>query len=365
MAVDGSRGPSDDHLVADVAPGLRPGRDAPPALPPPHSPQGSTRPYPARRVLTQPLAAIATVAILLAGCDRTVPATQPAGTPATTASPTSGAPGQLHMTMQPAYDARRVELAYLVDGERIEGESIDQDVEVIVNRPFPPGTVRIEKNGVVCAGSLEIVSGMETDVLLDVNAQPDRCEVFSRETHPTGSIQHPELPLTSAVGAFVPLGLESVFVVRSLDDLNAAPIAEVTIRDPPWEAEQIVVQPGRYETSVLVDGVVIATDTVELERGEDRIMFLRVLPPDVPRDCGDIPGDICEQAIIGGYAGGLFQTDRMYVTAARLRPSQYSSCMGPFVGPLYDVVFEMANPRGELTATVGQYENGRFDACTY
>ncbi len=267
--------------------------------------------------------------------------------------------------MQPAYDARRVELAYLVGNQRIDGESIDQDVEVIVNRPFAPGTVRIEKNGLVCEGSLEIVSGMETDVLLDVNAQPDQCEVFSRETHPTGSIKHPELPLASAVGAFLPFGIESVFVVRSLDDPDVPPIAEITVKDPPYEAAQITVQPGRYETSVLVDGVVIARDTVDLERGEDRIMLLRVLPPDVPRDCGELPKAICERVVNAGYMWGLFPGGREVVTAVSVRPSQYMSCMPGVESPLYDLVFEVSNPSGALDATVGRYANGRYTACTY
>ena len=274
----------------------------------------------------------------------------------------------LHMTAEPAYDASRVELAYVVGTSRIDGESIDEDVEIIINREFPPGPVRVEKNGRLCDGMVEITSAMETDVLLDFGLGDDGnevCELFSKETHPLGSIRHPELPLTAAVGAFLPFGLESRFVVRSLDDPDAAPIAEITVNAPPYEAAQVTVQPGRYETSVIVDGVVIARDTIDLERGEDRIMVLRVLPPDVPRDCGETPKATCERVINAGYMWGLFPGGREVVTAVSVRPSQYMSCMQGVESPLYDVVFKVANPKGELDATVGRYANGRYTACTY
>lgn len=313
------------------------------------------------------LAPLAALVILVAACDGTVPTSPPASpTPAPAA--TGGPAGMLHMTAEPGYDYRRAEIDYVVGGERIEGESIDQDVEIIVNRAFPPGSIQVIKNDIPCDGSIEITSGMETDVLLDFG-QGDSgegvCELFTRETHPTGSIQHPELPLTSAVGAFLPFGMESVFVVRSLDAPEAAPIAEVTVDDPPYEAEQITVQPGRYETSVLIDGVVIARMTVDLERGEDRWMPLRVLPPDVPRDCGETPEAICRRVINAGYMWGLFPGGREYVTAATVRPSDVMSCGHSIESPLYSVVYQMANPSGESDATVGRYPDGRYTACSY
>jgi hypothetical protein len=297
-----------------------------------------------------------------------VPTASTGGSGIATPAPTAGAPGQLHMIAEPAYDYRRAELAYFIGNDRIAGESIDQDVEIIVNRPFPPGAIRVEKNGLLCDGVIQIESDVETDVLLDFglgDAGGEVCEVFTTETHPPGSIDHPELPLTAAVGSFLPFGLESVFVVRSLDDPDAPPIAEVTVNDPPYEAAQITVQPGRYETSVLVDGVVIARDTVDLERGEDRIMLLRVLPPDVPRDCGDTPTAICEAVVNAGYMWGLFPGGREFVTAVSVRPSEVMSCMAGIQSPLYDVAFQVANPASEMTATVGRYADGRYTACTY
>ena len=273
------------------------------------------------------------------------------------------------MTAEPAYDYRRAEIAYVVAGMRIAGESIDQDVEIIIDRELPAGPVQVIKNDNPCDGAIEINSGMETDVLLDFglgDSGEEVCEVFARQTHPTGSIRHPELPPTAAVGAFLPFGMESVFVVRSLDAApDAPPIAEVTVKDPPYEAAQITVQPGRYETSVLVDGVVIARDTVDLERGEDRLMLLRVLPPDVPRDCGETPKATCERVVNAGYMWGLFPGGREIVTSVSVRPSQSMSCMAGVESPLYDLVFEVANPKGDLTATVGRYANGNYTACTY
>jgi hypothetical protein len=284
-------------------------------------------------------------------------------------TPSAGPAGLLHLTAQPAYGPERVELDYLLaDGTRIEGESIDEDVEIIVNRELPHGPLQVIKNGRVCHGVVDLPSAMELDVLLDFGLDDtgeEVCELFPRATHPIGSIKHPELPLTSAVGAFLPFGMESVFVVRSLDNPDAPPMAEVTVNDPPYEAEQLTVPPGRYETSVLVDGVVIATDTIDLERGEDRIMLLRVLPPDVPRDCGDTPQAICERVVNAGYMWGLFPGGREVVTAVTVRPSQVMSCMAGVQSPLYDLVFEVAKPKGELTATVGRYEDGRYTACTY
>lgn len=332
----------------------------------------STSVTPRRRPNTLALLAGLLFALSPAACDSPSVGTPTASTPAAsapaTADPTAGASGRLHMIAEPGYDHRRVELAYFVGSNRIKGESIDEDVEIIVNREFPPGQVRVEKNGLLCDGVIEILSDVETDVLLDFalgDAGHEVCEVFTTETHPPGSIAHPELPLTAAVGAFLPFGMESVFVVRSLDDPDSPPIAEITVSDPPYEAAQIVVEPGRYETSVLVDGVVIARDTVDLERGEDRIMFLRVLPPDVPRDCGDTPETICELVVNAGYMWGLFPGGREVVTAVSVRPSQYMSCMQGIESPLYDLVFEVANPKGDLEATVGRYENGRYTACTY
>lgn len=310
------------------------------------------------------------LALVIAGCGSLVGGQPTASTPVAPGPPTgapltTGQPGRLHMIARPGYAASRVELAYMVGGSRVEGESIDQDVEIIVNRDFPPGELRVEKNGLLCDGAVEIVSNVETDVLLRFGSQPERCELFTTETHPPGSIDHPELPLTAAVGAYLPFGLSSVFVVRSLDDPEAPPVAEVTVDDPPYEAAQIVVQPGRYQVSVVVDGAVLAEDTVELERGENRIMLLRVLPPDVPRDCGNTPAATCERVIQAGYAWGLFPGGREYVTAVRVRPSEVSSCMHPIEGPLFDVTVELANPKGDSAATVGRLPNGRYDACSY
>jgi hypothetical protein len=286
--------------------------------------------------------------------------------PATSPPAESGLTGMLHMTAVPAYDYRRANLAYIVSGTRTEGESIDQDVEIIVNRPFPPGEISVVKNDLLCAGTVTIVSGMETDVTLDFGqdqAGDEMCRLFTRATHPTGSIVHPELPLTASVGAILPIGVPSVFVVRSLDSPEAPPIAEVSVNESPWEAAQVVVQPGRYEVSVIVDGVVLGTQVIDLERGEDRVAILKILPPDVPRDCGEFAPDVCEAAIAEGYAWGLFTDGNSKVVAVSVRASEYPSCMGD-LDPEWNVLFVL-EPEGEIEVVVGVYPDGRLDACTY
>ena len=271
----------------------------------------------------------------------------------------------LHLTMDPPYACCDLQLHYvLADGSTIKGESIRGDIDVIVNRPFAPGTVHVVYNDVTCEGSFEIASGQESDVVMDMGSDP-RCRLWTTEWHPTGSIQHPELPLTAHVSAELPFGVASVFVLQSLDHPDAPPTATINVDAPPWEVGPIEITPGRYELSVLVDGVVLGSRREDLVRGSDWVFSLRILPRDVPRDCGDTPKATCERVINAGYMGGLFPNSREVVTAVSVRPSQYMSCMAGVESPLYDVVFELANPKGKTTATVGRYENGRYTACTY
>jgi hypothetical protein len=48
-----------------------------------------------------------------------------------------------------------------------------------------------------------------------------------------------------------------------------------------------------------------------------------------------------------------------------VRPSEVGSCMASIQAPLYDVVFDLANPKGKADATVGRLPNGRYVPCTY
>lgn len=283
-----------------------------------------------------------------------------------TPEPTAGPPGMLHLTMDPPYDCCDLQLRYLLeDGSTVKGEAIRGDIEVIVNRPFDPGAVRVVYNDVTCEGSVEIASGMESDVVMEIGAQPPHCSLRAVETHPLGSIKHPDLPLTAHVGAFMPFGVSSIFVLQSLENPDAPPTATIKVDKPPWEAGRIEVTPGRYELSVVVDGVVLGSLRDDIVRGSDWIFPLRLLPRDVPRDCGDTPQAICERVINAGYMWGLFPNGREVVTAVSVRPSQYMSCMAGVESPLYDLVFKVANPKGEMDATVGRRENGRYVACTY
>ncbi|HET9851380.1 MAG TPA: hypothetical protein VFP56_02610 [Candidatus Limnocylindrales bacterium] len=308
------------------------------------------------------------LALALIGCGGDVPSmtATPTSVPSVSVAPTAGPPGQLHLTMKPPYDCCDLQLRYiLADESTVKGESIRGDIEVIVNRPFSPGVVQVVYNDVTCEGSVEIAPDQESDVVMDLGRDP-RCRLLTTETHPLGSIQHPDQPLTAHVGADLPLGLASVFVLQSLDTPEAPPTARIAVEKAPWEVRHIKIEPGRYELSVLENGVVLGSLREDLVRGSDWIFNLRFLPRNVTRDCGDIVKATCERVAGAAYAWGLFPSDQaQYVTVVRVRPSAVESCMAPIEAPLYDVTFEMANPKGAAEATVGRLPNGRYDACSY
>ena len=308
------------------------------------------------------------LALLLLGCVGSTPSAPVlTSAPIATVAPTVGPPGQLHLTMDPPYDCCDLQLRYiLADGSTVGGEKVRGDIEVIVNRPFDPGTVQVKYNDVTCEGVVEIASGMESDAVMDIGAQPARCSLRTTETHPTGSIEHPDLPLTAHVGAFMPFGVPSVFVLQSLDNPDAPPTATIPVDRAPWEVMQVEVTPGLYQLSVLVDGEVLGSLREDIVRGSDWIFPLRILPRDVPRDCGEIPAAQCERAITAAYDGGLFLQGDTRVTAVSVRPTIYgaTACDSGIV-PEFDLTFQLANPKGESGVTVGTPPNGRLTACTY
>jgi hypothetical protein len=271
------------------------------------------------------------------------------------------------MTMEPSYDCCDLQLRYvLADGSTVKGEMIRGDIEVIVNRPFDPGTIQVINNDVTCEGSVQIAAALETDVVMKIGSQPERCSLRTTETHPAGSIEHPELPLTAHVGAFLPFGVPSVFLLQGLDNPEAPPTARIEVDKAPWEVGQIEVIPGLYELSVLVDGEVLGSRREDIVRGSDWIFPLRILPRDVPRDCGETAAALCERAITAAYDGGLFLQGDTRVAAVSVRPTIYggTACDSGIV-PEFDLVFQLANPKGESGVTVGTPPNGRLTACTY
>jgi hypothetical protein len=204
---------------------------------------------------------------------------------------------------------------------------------------------------------------MEVDAVLEIGG--DACSLVETGAHVPGAIRHPELPTTAVVGAGLPIGVPSTFVLRRLDSSDTTPVASVDVEVPPWEVFGITVAPGRYEASVLVDGVVLASEELDLERGEDVVVNLKVLPGDVPRACGEIDAGDCEAAIAEAYADGLFTQQGEVVISVAVRPSQYMSCGHPPVTPAFDVTFLLANPSGDIEVTVGRSEDGRLFACGY
>jgi hypothetical protein len=114
MALDRSRGSSDDHLVADLAPGLGSRRGAAPTSTPPRSAQGSKGSHPAPRRLDASILASVALAISVGGCGVQQPsvATQPpsphvSSSAAPIASDQAGAGlGGLHIATGPASHSR-------------------------------------------------------------------------------------------------------------------------------------------------------------------------------------------------------------------------------------------------------------------
>jgi hypothetical protein len=273
-------------------------------------------------------------------------------------------PGALHLTMDPPY-AGLVRLDYVLgDGTRIPGDVTENGIDVIVNRSFQAGSIHVLYNEVLCDGAIEIVSAMESDVVLDLGGDDPGCRLVRPEIHPLGSVRHPELPLTARVSAELPFGVPSTFVLMSLDTPGASPVARVDVNKAPWEVNQIEVDPGGYELSVLVDGVRLGSLREHIPRGSDWVFSLRILPPYVPRDCGDIAADPCERAITTAYGRGLFLQGDTRVSSVAVRATRYMSC-DSLVDPEFDVTFQLVRPKGEIEVTVGTQPNGRLTACTY
>lgn len=291
----------------------------------------------------------------------------PTVTPGPTATPDAAAEGVglFHMTMDPAYDQLPLRLQYLVArGRQVVEYAFSADIAVIVNRSFIAGPLSIVYNDLRCDGSVMVVKDMEVDAVLEIGG--DACSLVETGTHMPGAMQHPELPTTAVVGAVLPIGVPSTLVVRQLDSIDTTPVASVDVEVPPWEVVGIKVEPGRYEVSVLVDSIVLASEELDLERGEDVVVNLRVLPGDVPRACGDIDARDCEAAIAEAYADGLFTQPGEVVVSVSVRPSTYMSCSyPPNVTPAFDVTFVLGNPAGDIEVTVGRTDGGKLIACSY
>jgi hypothetical protein len=84
--------------------------------------------------------------------------------------------------------------------------------------------------------------------------------------------------------------------------------------------------------------------------------------PQASGDCGDAPVGDCQRAVALAYNFDLFPAPGQTVVSWSIHPSPYTSCATQGVDPKYEVVFKLANPSGESSATIGEIF-GKLVAC--
>lgn len=285
--------------------------------------------------------------------------------PVATPTPTLVGSGMLHLTTAPDYDPHDpLELRYiLADGQIApEIDSFGSETIIFLDRQLPAGPVRVLANDLDCSGTIPIEANLEIDAVLAVDN--GICTVSVADSHALGSIVHAE-PRT-ALGALI--AVDSILVVEPLDPGNA--MADLHLpADDRGEVLGIELKPGRYELTVRVDGAVLTTRELDVKRGTDFVHNLRVLAPDVPRDCGEITAAECEAAVAESYAWGYFLEAGQRVTSVRVRPSRYTGGCEPSEPPALDVEFDIHDEAGgesrSAEVTLGRTPVGNLFVCTY
>jgi hypothetical protein len=294
----------------------------------------------------------AALALLLAACAAPVPSG-----PITTQPPPPQ--GSLHLTTDAQYDTHDpLRLRYVDEAGVLLGEadSFDAETTIFLDRELLAGTVRVLANDTLCDGTIGILANVEIDAVLSVS--DGTCAIEIANTHAVGAIAHPE-PRT-ALGAFVVL--DSVLVVRPLDPGNGIDPSRKEADDRA-EVTDFAVPPGRYELAVLVDGALLTTMDIDLKRGQEFYYNLRVVAAKVPRLCGGMPREQCEEAVTQAYKWGLFPPpSAASLTSVLVRPSIYSACYEP---PAFDVLFDVRGEPQPLEVTVATTSRGSLAVCTY
>ena len=179
---------------------------------------------------------------------------------------------------------------------------------------------------------------------------------------PSIVVDAPPLLPNAVLSIIAPAGDD--VVVRPLDPANVAPPIEAVAGNA-GNVPDIELPAGRYEVSVLANGVVLTTAEVELAPGLDNpVLNLRVLADDVPRACGVFDRALCDEAIAEAYAWGLFLDPGTTVTDVSVRPTTVATCGDGGADPLVDVTF-LLEPAGNVTLTIEQFADGRLTTCTY
>lgn len=312
-----------------------------------------------RRLSVRSIVALATFVAVVA-CGTTPPSAPPTPPgPSPTPQPRADiAPGALHLTgIKDFLPHSPLTLTYLASDNLVAAgpDFLLSETSISLDRPLPAGDIRVVANKEVCLGALTIASGMEVDAEY---GEFDGCRVNVIDTHPIGSIAHPQ-PHT-AINAMLPVDAE--LVVRSLDPLN--PMADIRLPSGPrGEIEDVAVKPGRYELFALVGGEVLTSKVVDVKRGQRWVHNLRVLSPDVPRDCGTVNATDCEAAIAEAYAWGLFIESGQDLRSVEVRHTKYGACDGN-LDNRWDLTFEV-RPVGNIEVTVGVLKHGGLAVCTY
>lgn len=227
---------------------------------------------------------------------------------------------------------------------------------VYVDRSFEAGAVRVLANDQLCDGSIEIAAGLEVDAFITFDGA--RCAILVAGAHPPGIGDH----FSARTGFVVMADHGSEIVVRSLDNAAALPI-----RGTPDDAGDVgfELEAGRYEIAVVLGGVVLKTEQMDLERNREWVVNLRVLDPNVPVDCGEVARPDCEAAVAAAFAWGLFYDPDVVVTAVAVAPTTIMSC-GHAIDPEWDVTFEFQEDGSiPYTSTVGFLDSGRLTACSH
>ena len=79
-------------------------------------------------------------------------------------------------------------------------------------------------------------------------------------------------------------------------------------------------------------------------------------------DCGEVALAPCQEAATLAFNFGLFLQPGQRVVSWRVREAIYPTCASQGLEPKFDVIFELANPTLEKTATIGE-QYGKLHAC--
>ena len=177
----------------------------------------------------------------------------------------------VHLILDPPQAPRDLILSYFKEGNEPSSmrDSFVMGEQVVVDRPVLPGIRGIEVNGQVCDGRFEIVSNIETDIELKVDAAA--CSIRILGMHSTEDSGH----TNSTATILLSLPRNSSVTVRSLNpDLVVPP--RLVEADESGFATVTGLVAGRYELALLIEGKIVNTVNVTVGPGDERSIDLTV-----------------------------------------------------------------------------------------